>query len=163
MVPTSSHPLTGKNIEHKFDDGIWYSGKVISQVPWYPVWYNVVYDNDESIFISAKDRPGGWGPNYIVNSEYVLIFIFSDLVQIIKLDRKCLKKLFYMFSISCIVMIETWVFAHFLVESSYRTPRSSDILVFGPMDILVLGEGHLVLAVNTEQDGETKVSWDWNH
>ena len=37
--------------KHKFDDGIWYSGKVISQVPGYPEWYNVVYDNDESIYL----------------------------------------------------------------------------------------------------------------
>ena len=29
-------PLSGKNIKHKFDDEIWYSGKVISQVPGYP-------------------------------------------------------------------------------------------------------------------------------
>ena len=49
MVPKSSHPLTGKNIKHKFDDGIWYSGKVIFQVPGYPAWYNVVYDNDKSV------------------------------------------------------------------------------------------------------------------
>ena len=29
-------PLSGKDIKHKFDDEIWYSGKVISQVPGYP-------------------------------------------------------------------------------------------------------------------------------
>ena len=29
-------PLSGKNIKNKFDDEIWYSGKVISQVPVYP-------------------------------------------------------------------------------------------------------------------------------
>ena len=39
-------PLTGK----KFDDGIWYSGKVISQVSGYPAWYSVVYDNDDSVY-----------------------------------------------------------------------------------------------------------------
>ena len=43
-------PLTGKNIKHKLDDGIWYSGKVIFQVPGYPAWYNVVYDNDDSVY-----------------------------------------------------------------------------------------------------------------
>ena len=50
MVPISSHPLTWKNIKHKFDDRIWYNGKVISQVPGYPAWYNVVYENDESVY-----------------------------------------------------------------------------------------------------------------
>ena len=49
-VPISSHPLTGKNIKHKFDDRIWYSGNVISQVPGYQAWYNVVYENDESVY-----------------------------------------------------------------------------------------------------------------
>ena len=43
-------PLTGKNIKHKFDDEIWYSGKVISQVSGYTAWYNVVYDNDDSVY-----------------------------------------------------------------------------------------------------------------
>ena len=51
MVPISSHPLTGKYIKHKFDDEIWYSGIVISQVPGYPAWYNVVYDNHESLYL----------------------------------------------------------------------------------------------------------------
>ena len=51
MVPISSHHLTGKNIEHKFDDGIRYSAKVITQVPGYTAWYNVVYDNDESVYL----------------------------------------------------------------------------------------------------------------
>ena len=51
MVPITSHPLTWKNIKHKTDDGIWYSGKVIPQVSVYPVWYSVVYDNDESIYL----------------------------------------------------------------------------------------------------------------
>ena len=51
MVPISSHPLTWKNIKHKFDDGIGDSGKVISQVSGYPAWHNVVYDNDESVYL----------------------------------------------------------------------------------------------------------------
>ena len=51
MVPISSHPFTGINFKHKCDDGIWYSGKVFSQVPGYPAWYNVVYDNDESVYL----------------------------------------------------------------------------------------------------------------
>ena len=51
MVPISSHPLTGKNIKHEFDDRISYSGKVISQVPGYPTWCNVAYDNDDSVYL----------------------------------------------------------------------------------------------------------------
>ena len=50
MAPISTHPLIWKNIKHKFDDRIWYSGKVISKVPGYPLWYNVVYDSDESVY-----------------------------------------------------------------------------------------------------------------
>ena len=51
MVPLSSHPLTGKNIKHTFDDGIWYSSKVISQVSGYPAQSNVVYQYDESVYL----------------------------------------------------------------------------------------------------------------
>jgi hypothetical protein len=43
--------LVGKRISHTFEDGS-YLGKVISVVPSYLDWYNVVYDNDEAVFIT---------------------------------------------------------------------------------------------------------------
>lgn len=36
--------FVGKGIEHKFEDNT-YKGRVVSVVPGYPEWYNVVYDN----------------------------------------------------------------------------------------------------------------------
>jgi hypothetical protein len=41
--------LVGKRISHTFEDGS-YLGKVISIVPSYLDWYNVVYDNDEAVY-----------------------------------------------------------------------------------------------------------------
>ncbi|XP_060582463.1 uncharacterized protein LOC132738872 [Ruditapes philippinarum] len=41
--------LVGKRIEHQFQDET-YIGRVISVVPGYPDWYNVVYDNDVAVY-----------------------------------------------------------------------------------------------------------------
>ena len=43
-------PLSGKKIRHKFEGDCWFSGEVISQVPGYPAWYNVVYEGDNSVY-----------------------------------------------------------------------------------------------------------------
>ena len=46
--------LVGKRIQHKFKDNedniTWYSGLVISQVPGFEEWFNVVYDGDEAVY-----------------------------------------------------------------------------------------------------------------
>ena len=41
--------LVGKKIEHTFTDDT-YTGRVISVVPGYPDWYNVVYDDDTAVY-----------------------------------------------------------------------------------------------------------------
>ena len=43
-------PLSRQRIKHKFEGDIWYDGQVISQVPGYPAWYNVVHDGDNSVY-----------------------------------------------------------------------------------------------------------------
>lgn len=42
--------LIGKNVRHKFEDGEIYQGKVIAPVPGFPAWYNIQYENEESIY-----------------------------------------------------------------------------------------------------------------
>lgn len=55
---TTSLVLTGKSIEHKFKetDGTIkpYNGKVISQVPGFPDWYNVVYTGEPDTVYTFK-------------------------------------------------------------------------------------------------------------
>ena len=41
--------LVGKKIEHTFTDDT-FTGRVISVVPGYPDWYNVVYDDDAAVY-----------------------------------------------------------------------------------------------------------------
>ena len=43
-------PLSGKMISHRFEGDTWYNGEVISQVPGYPAWYNVVYEGDTNVY-----------------------------------------------------------------------------------------------------------------
>ena len=46
-----NHPFTGgKKVKHTFSDGKAYKGHVISVVPGFGEWYNVRYDNDDSIY-----------------------------------------------------------------------------------------------------------------
>ena len=46
--------LVGKRIRHKFQDSAenmhWYPGLVISQVPNFDRWFNVIYDGDETVY-----------------------------------------------------------------------------------------------------------------
>ncbi|WAR13431.1 hypothetical protein MAR_027611 [Mya arenaria] len=45
--------LVGQNISHcqlVDEERVWFSGKIISQVPGYPVWYNVKYVGDPAIY-----------------------------------------------------------------------------------------------------------------
>uniref|UniRef100_A0A8W8L2R4 Uncharacterized protein n=1 Tax=Magallana gigas TaxID=29159 RepID=A0A8W8L2R4_MAGGI len=46
--------LVGKHVQHKFVDSDacekWWTGKVVSQVPGYPAWYNIVYDGDIAVY-----------------------------------------------------------------------------------------------------------------
>ncbi|WAR22430.1 hypothetical protein MAR_016404 [Mya arenaria] len=55
------HMLVGKKIKHRFKETVvengekvdvlkWYTGKVISQVPWFREWFNVLYDNDPAVY-----------------------------------------------------------------------------------------------------------------
>ncbi|WAQ99785.1 SPIN3-like protein [Mya arenaria] len=52
--PEQTHLLVGKNIDHRFleEDGRekWYTGRVISQVPGFPRWFNVIYSGDEDVY-----------------------------------------------------------------------------------------------------------------
>ena len=46
----SNRPLlVGKRVLHKFDEGEWI-GKVISVVPGYVEWYNIIYEGDNSVY-----------------------------------------------------------------------------------------------------------------
>lgn len=53
-VDRYSHMLVGKRVQHKFDVGhgesTWYSGDVISQVPGFPQWFNITYDEDPAVY-----------------------------------------------------------------------------------------------------------------
>ena len=50
--------LVGNRVSHQFvvkqqdgsDKHEWFTGKVISQVPGYPDWFNILYDDDEAIY-----------------------------------------------------------------------------------------------------------------
>ena len=42
--------LIGKTVNHTFADGMTYRGRVISQVPGFCSWFNIKYDNDDSIY-----------------------------------------------------------------------------------------------------------------
>ena len=44
-------PLSWQRIKHRFEGDIWCDGEVISQVPGYSAWYNVVYDGDNSMYM----------------------------------------------------------------------------------------------------------------
>ena len=41
--------LCGKNVDHTFENGV-YQGKVISVVPGYSEWYNIVYKEDPAVY-----------------------------------------------------------------------------------------------------------------
>ena len=46
--------LTGKIIKHKFESNgelKFYKGRVISQVPGFPEWFNVVYNDEQEIYV----------------------------------------------------------------------------------------------------------------
>lgn len=45
--------LTGKTVKHLFlenGEENWFTGKVISQVPGYPEWYNIIYSEDRAVY-----------------------------------------------------------------------------------------------------------------
>ena len=48
-APETPH-LVGKRINHTFEDGKRYRGRVISVVPGFPDWYGVVYQGDEAVY-----------------------------------------------------------------------------------------------------------------
>ncbi|KAL4224824.1 hypothetical protein ACF0H5_015520 [Mactra antiquata] len=46
--------LTGKIVQHAFDEDdeiVWYKGTVISQVPGYPEFYNIIYEGDQAVYV----------------------------------------------------------------------------------------------------------------
>ncbi|CAG2201012.1 unnamed protein product [Mytilus edulis] len=50
---SDKHVLVGKRVKHRFDtngEDQWYTGKVISQVPAFPEWFNIVYDEDSAVY-----------------------------------------------------------------------------------------------------------------
>lgn len=53
ITPSSASSLTGKRIKHKFQESNGkfknYKGHIISQVPGFPEWFNIVYDNEPNI------------------------------------------------------------------------------------------------------------------
>ena len=55
-IELSVSSLTGKTIDHRFkeNDGKFnsYRGKIISQVPGFPEWFNVVYNNEPDVVYS---------------------------------------------------------------------------------------------------------------
>ena len=44
-------PLSGQRIIHRFEGDIWYDAEVISQVSGYSAWYNVVYDDNNGVYM----------------------------------------------------------------------------------------------------------------
>ncbi|WAQ97077.1 hypothetical protein MAR_029767, partial [Mya arenaria] len=51
------HILVGKRVRHRFKENrngqtveAWYTGCIISQVPSFPAWFNIVYDRDEAVY-----------------------------------------------------------------------------------------------------------------
>ncbi len=53
--------ILGKKVKHKFEESgeeKWYEGKVVSQVPGSPAWFNIIYDSfpeDTYIFTLLDD------------------------------------------------------------------------------------------------------------
>ena len=49
-----THMLVGKRVQHRFVDEneeiVWYGGDVISQVPGFPEWFNITYDDDPAVY-----------------------------------------------------------------------------------------------------------------
>lgn len=58
QIETITSSLTGKSIKHRFEvDGgkqKFFKGRVISQVPGFPDWFNVVYVEEPGIVYSYK-------------------------------------------------------------------------------------------------------------
>ena len=59
--PISSSPgdpiLVGKQVQHRFSENkeiVLYTGTVVSQVPGFQDWYNIVYDDEPDIVYSYK-------------------------------------------------------------------------------------------------------------
>ena len=49
--------LVGRHIDHRFTEDeqlVSYSGQVVSTVPGFPEWFNVVYDNEPGVVYSFK-------------------------------------------------------------------------------------------------------------
>ncbi|KAH3887892.1 hypothetical protein DPMN_011914 [Dreissena polymorpha] len=61
-IPASEtlHDLVGRNIMHRFieENGqyIWYNGTVISQVPGFPEWFNLKYEDDDDIYTARLEE-----------------------------------------------------------------------------------------------------------
>ena len=55
---SSSSSLTGKVVKHRFQDAKgklkYFKGRIISQVPGFPEWFNLVYDKEPGIVYSYK-------------------------------------------------------------------------------------------------------------
>ena len=53
-VDDASHMLVGKRVQHKFEmeneETTWFGGDVISQVPGFPEWFNITYDDDPAVY-----------------------------------------------------------------------------------------------------------------
>ncbi len=47
--------LVGKRVKHTFEQGTW-NGYIISVVPGYPVWYNIVYDGSDNVYSYPLQR-----------------------------------------------------------------------------------------------------------
>ena len=47
--PVDDHFLVGKTASHRVEDG-WKKGDIISQVPGFPDWFNILYENDSTIY-----------------------------------------------------------------------------------------------------------------
>ncbi|KAH3693645.1 hypothetical protein DPMN_081084 [Dreissena polymorpha] len=61
-IPASEtlHDLVGRNIMHRFieENGQykWYNGTVISQVPGFPEWFNLKYEDDDDIYTARLEE-----------------------------------------------------------------------------------------------------------
>ena len=55
---TSDSALVGKVVKHRFEESNgkhkFYKGKVISQVPGFPEWFNIVYSNEPDVVYTYK-------------------------------------------------------------------------------------------------------------
>lgn len=55
--PTPDSALVGKVVKHRFEENgrhKFYKGRVVSQVPGFPEWFNIVYSNEPDIIYSYK-------------------------------------------------------------------------------------------------------------